>query len=51
MPRALAASGGAAAAGGCGPPWLAMLGVALVSVWAITLCGDGSWGKRRPSVA
>jgi len=46
MPRAFASSDGAAAAAGFGPPWLAMLGVAVVSVWVITLavllCGDGA---------
>jgi len=46
MPRAFASSDGSAAAAGFGPPWLAMLGVAVVSVWVITLavllCGDGA---------
>jgi hypothetical protein len=43
--------GGAAAAAGFVPPWLAVLGMALLSVWAITLavllCGDSS-DKPRP---
>jgi len=51
MARALASSGGAAADAGFVQPWLAVLGVALVSVWAVTLavllCGDGSEGRRR----
>lgn len=51
MARALA-YGGAAAAAAFGPPWLAVLGVAMVSVWAITLtvllCGNSSNSPRRP---
>ncbi|KAF8772382.1 hypothetical protein HU200_005784 [Digitaria exilis] len=54
MARALAFGGAVAAAAGLVQPWLAVLGVALLSVWAITLavilCGDGdSDGGRRPS--
>jgi len=49
MARALAS--GAAAAAGFVQPWLAVLGVALLSVWAVTLavllCGDSSEGSRR----
>ena len=44
MARVLAS--GAAAAAGFVQPWLAVLGVALLSVWAVTLavllCGDGA---------
>ncbi|KAF8694775.1 hypothetical protein HU200_037866 [Digitaria exilis] len=50
MARALPSSGGAAAAAaGLVQPWLAVLGVALLSVWAITLavllCGDSGSGS------
>nr|CAB3457356.1 unnamed protein product [Digitaria exilis] len=49
MARALA-SGGATAAGFVQTPWLAVLGVALLSVWAITLavllCGDSGSSDR-----
>jgi hypothetical protein len=49
MPRALAAGGAAVA--GFGPPWLAVVGVAVVSVWAITLavllCGHSSGEGRK----
>ncbi|KAF8694774.1 hypothetical protein HU200_037865 [Digitaria exilis] len=52
MARALASGGAAAAATGFVQPWLAVLGVALLSVWAITLavllCGDSGSGRRRP---
>lgn len=49
MARALAYSGAAAAAGFVSP-WLAVLGAAMLSVWAITLaillCGDSSDNPR-----
>ncbi|CAN6204785.1 unnamed protein product [Urochloa humidicola] len=53
MARALASGGAPAAAGFVQQqPWLAMLGAALLSVWAVTLavllCGDSSDGRRRP---
>ncbi|NP_001143298.1 uncharacterized protein LOC100275846 [Zea mays] len=51
MARALA-YGGAAAAAGFVSPWLAVLGVAMLSVWTITLaillCGDSSDNPRPP---
>ncbi|PWZ41284.1 hypothetical protein Zm00014a_025339 [Zea mays] len=51
MARALAYDGAAAAAGFVSP-WLAVLGVAVLSVWAITLaillCGDSSDNPRPP---
>ncbi|TVU09940.1 hypothetical protein EJB05_43439, partial [Eragrostis curvula] len=52
MPRALAFGGATAA--GFAPPWLAVLGVAVVSVWAVSLavllCGHSSdnKAKRKP---
>ncbi|KAJ1290103.1 hypothetical protein BS78_02G216900 [Paspalum vaginatum] len=50
MPRALA-SVGVAAAASFGPPWLAVLGVAVLSVWVITLpvllCGETQNARRK----
>lgn len=56
MARALASGASAAAGAGAGfgallPPWVVVLGVALVSVWAISLavvlCSDSSEKKKK----